>query len=492
MSGIKVTFINMPIRERALPNTPPLGPALLSAQLRLSGADPSIIDLNAYRINDLFLTLGQAKKLIEKHFKKHGEPDIVGLSGLITTLKWQTEIAKIVKGITPNTFLVSGGGLATEIKETLFDWIPELDAVAIGEGEDIILEILNRDRKVYIGQPINNLDSLPLPAWDLLEEDANGFRVFDFYLANPVWGGSANNSSAAPFTMGKSMTTVSSRGCPYNCKFCYRGTQGQRNYRNRSARHLLREVEWLIEKYKVDFIGFNDDNFMVDKNRLAELIKLLGPLKIRWGTHGRLDAAADLKKIKLIAEAGCIYLGFGGESAHPEVLKNMGKGGQTLTKGTININGYDFPKTMVEGIQNSRQMGIHGNCTWIMGYPGETLQQLKTTVAFIKWQEEIYGNKNTVNKNMFIATAYPGTEMCKHPAVMQKLTENFEIKFDPDTFEPVYDENLRNYILQLEDATKVLVGPSGRPINFSAMPDKIFIQAKQYVETGDIFKILEM
>lgn len=489
---MRITFINMPIRERALPNTPPLGPALLAACARLAGTIPSIVDLNAYRKNGKFLTQKESEKLIVRHFKKYGEPDIVGLSGMITTLKWQSKIAKAARSLCPDAFIISGGGLATEIKTALLEWVPELDAIAIGEGENIISEILRCDRKIFMGQPIKNLDSLPFPAWGFLEEDVNGFKIFDAYLKRPVWGGDAQNSSAAPFTMRKSMTTVSSRGCPFNCKFCYRGTQGQRNYRARSADHLAKEVRWLIDKYEVDFIGFVDDNFMVDKKRLAELIPLLAPLKIRWGTHGRMDAAADMEKLKMMKKAGCIYIGFGGESAHPEVLKNMGKGGQILSRGIVKINGYNFPETMVEAIKNTEALGIHGNCTWIMGYPGETLEQLKTTVAFIKWQQEIYRDPNSVNKNMFVATAYPGTEMCKHPIVRQKLSENFGVQFHPQTLEPIRDENLRQYILLLEDATKTLFNKAGKPLNFSAMPDDVFLQAKQYIERGQIFKILDM
>jgi radical SAM superfamily enzyme YgiQ (UPF0313 family) len=519
-----VVFINMPLRETAIPNTPPLGPALLASRLIEIGVKTTIIDLNAYRIKDKLakerslrngrhLTVGETQNLITNHSKKHGEPDIVAFSGMITTLKWQKDVAKIVREIFPDIFLMSGGGLSTEIGAHLFDWIPELNAVVIGEGDNVVIKIvdyvskndISKKRLVYRGSSPNNLDSLPLPAWDLLKEDVNGFKIFDAYLSMPVWGGSSTgNSSAAPFTMKRSATTVSSRGCPFSCKFCYRGTQGQKSYRWRSAEHLLRETKWLIEKYNVDFIGFNDDNFIVDKKRLTKLISLFKGLGIRWGTHGRLDSAADIEKLKAIKEAGCVYIGFGGESAHPDVLKNMGKGGFILSKGNVKINGCEFPKTMVEGIKNTKLLGIHGNCTWIMGYPGETLEQLKRTVSFIKWQEELYTEglqtgtvehgiaTNSVNKNMFIATAYPGTEMFRHPIVRNRLTENFRIQFNPQTHEPIHDENLHQYVLELDDATKIMKGFSDQPLNFSAMPDDVFSKAKEYVETGQIFKILDL
>ena len=49
---MKVTFINMPLRESALPNTPPEGPLILSSILRNDGIDVHVLDLNAYRIKD--------------------------------------------------------------------------------------------------------------------------------------------------------------------------------------------------------------------------------------------------------------------------------------------------------------------------------------------------------------------------------------------------------------------------------------------------------
>ena len=156
-------------------------------------------------------------------------------------------MAKVVKKHQPDCFLVSGNGLATEIKTGLFKWIPELDAIGCSEGDDIILLILN-DAKVikergiekavnstklspyhigeignkhrfqYEGNRPRNLDELPYPAFDLLESDPYGHNLLEDYINVPVWGLAANNSSATPFKMKRSLTTVSSRGCPYSCK----------------------------------------------------------------------------------------------------------------------------------------------------------------------------------------------------------------------------------------------------------------------------------
>ncbi|HBM45782.1 MAG: hypothetical protein UT05_C0002G0060 [Parcubacteria group bacterium GW2011_GWF2_38_76] len=543
LRGLNVVFINMPLREMARPNVPPQGPLLLASRLRSHGADVSIVDLNAYRIIDELseakraslgrhLTENEVKFLLESHFNKFGEPDIIALSGMITTLRWQKIVANICRKTSPQSFMISGGGLATEIRGELFNWINDIDAIGHSEGDDIILviakEILDlkkngafnnfdrnlnspfyfgkingRHRFLYPGSRPKDLNSLPLPALDLLEVDVFGNRLLDWYIDTPVWGGSANNSSATPFTMKKSLTTVSSRGCPYNCAFCYRGSQGERNYRMRSAENLFQEAKILKDKYAIDFLGYPDDNFAVDTKRLKLLPLLFKEIELRWGTHTRIDEADE--RLKDMADSGCIYIGFGAESASKKILEKMGKGGFILKKGMIKIPGYDFefPRTMIEGINNCLIYGIHSNCTWIMGYPGETLNDLKKSVSFILWQIENVSKELTpgteshkiavgsINKKMFTATAYPGTRMFSDPHVTKILNKHFEIKFS-NKRELIFDDKLQNYVLELDDATKVLLDKNGEPLNFSEMSNEIFLEARKKIDNGRIEDILNM
>ena len=560
IAGTNVVFINMPLRETAVPNTTPQGPLLMATNLRESyGVNATVIDLNAYRIKDKLaeeigladgrhLSRQEAFALIEKHFSVHGRPDLVAFSGMITTLKWQEDVAKMIRQLEPNVFLVSGNGLATELRFRsienigLFTYIPELDGIAHSEGDDIIIKIVydakiikelgleqalhtgklkpyhlgeinGRQRFMYEGNRPRNLDVIPFANLNLLEEDVYGNRLLDYYLSNPVWGVSANNSSAANFVTDKSSTFVSSRGCPYACAFCYRGAQGERNYGMRSAQNLAQEFELHMDKYNVDFIGMPDDNFGVSYQRIIDLVPILKPLKMRWGTHTRLDESAGLrpgaggktifedpKRIDLMAEAGCIYIGFGAESASPKVLTTMQKGGFILKNGLeeVIVDGrpWQFPKTMLEGIKNCEYAGIHANCTWIMAYPTETLEDVKISVAFMKWQEEFYTSRGkspeTVNKKMFTATWYPGTEMVHHPKTKQILGEVFGLKFDQFN-QPVCDENFRNYLIDLDDATKILHDPkTGTPLNFGDLPMDDFLKVRELIDSDRTFEILNL
>lgn len=529
VAGARVLFVNMPLREAATPNVTPEGPLLMATRLRDQyGVYATILDLNAYRIDGRHLTFAQAEALMARHIARHGQPHLVAFSGMITTLRWQEAAARMVRRLAPSTVLVSGNGLATELKTGLFRYIPELDAVADSEGDDVIVKIVHdaltidrhgwesavalgklapyylgydgtRHRLLYQGNRPRNLDALPWADLELLRSDVDGNPLLEWYLAQPVWGVGANNSSAASFTMQRSTTSVSSRGCPFECAFCFRGSQGERNWGIRSAQHLHAQAVEYINHYHIDFHGYPDDNFAVNPRRIANMVPLFRSLGLRWGTHTRLDEAVD-ERIDLMAQAGCIYIGFGAESASARVLTAMRKGGHILARGmeTIVVNGrsWQFPRTMLDGIRACEHAGIHSNCTWITAYPTETLEDLQTSVAFMAWQEAFYASRGkgpeTVNKRMFTATWYPGTAMLQHPKVRQSLHDVFGITFDASG-QPVCDEFFHNYILELDDATKLLHDPRiGEPLNYGDMPTDQFLKVRELIDSGRTLDILDL
>ena len=161
----------------------------------------------------------------------------------------------------------------------------------------------------------------------------------------------------------------------------------------------------------------------------------------------------------------------------------------------VNGRTYQFPVSMIEGIRRTISVGIHSNCTWIMGSPTETLEDLKETVAFIMWQQEFYAQHGipaeAVNRRMFTMTWYPGTKLIRHERVRAELKRIFGLSFD-ENHEPVCDANLHRYLLALDDATKVLHGENNEPLNFGAMPTDQFLQARSYIDNGKIENIVDM
>ena len=554
IAGTNVVLINMPLRETARPNTTPEGPLLLVTNLKQNyDVNATIIDLNVYRIRDELaeksglkwgrhLTYEEAFGLIQRHILYHGEPALVGFSGKITTLKWQEEVAKMIRRLVPDTFLVSGGGLATELKVTdRFTYIPELDGVAHSEGDDVVVKIVydakiikemglqqalnsgklepyyigeinGRHRFMYEGNRPRNLNILPHVDLELLRADVDGNPLLDWYLKVPAWSVTANNSSAAPWLdedVVPKTTSVSSRGCPFACNYCFRKTQGERNWGVRSAEHIMRELREHIDRYGIKFHGFPDDNFAVTLDRIKELNNL-----IPWGTHTRLDEVAGLNATtegtaEAMAKAGCVYIGFGPESASAKVLTAIGKGGHTLTNGMMEVmvdgRPHQFPRSMVVGIENAARVGIHGNCTWIFGSPTETLEDLKESVLFMLWQMEFYNQlgvqSQAVNTRMFTMTWYPGVTLINNDKVRSELSRVFKLSFretdpiaakkDRVLWEPIADENFYNYLRNLDDATKVLEN-EGEPLNFSDLKTDTFLKVRELIDTNQTLEILNL
>lgn len=436
---MKVLFINMPIRVNSAPNIVPVGLGILSGLLEDQGHMCNVLDLNVIRPE---LTAEQLVGLLDLDLESY---DCIGISGMITTLRWQKIVGKSVRKRWPNCCLVSGGGLASDFGDRLFEWIPELDVVVQGEGEPFISEIVTNNRsykgsKSLLGPEIVPLlDDIPGVAWHKFDMET--------YLGNAVWGVGASNSSWTPFEMKRSINLISSRGCPYNCNFCDRHTTGGRNYRLCSTGRLIKDVDEVIERFDVDFIGFVDDNFLSDKKRLLQFLPLMKEKRMRWGCHGRLNEI-DLDLALQLRDSGCVYIGFGGESADPYVLKRMNKKNQV--------------EQMSQAVKACCTADITPNCTWIMGYPGETRESLRRTADFII-------EHNLSQKAMFVATAYPGTRFFE------------EVK---DKIFSIYD-TLEDYVLDLDDATKVL-DHKGKLLNYSSMSDTEFLECREYVEKGEL------
>ena len=439
---MKVLFINMPIRVTAKPNIVPTGVGILSHLVKGAGYQCHVLDLNVHRP---VVTEKQIRNMLGAYAVQF---DAVCLSGMITTLRWQQKIAMLVRDLFPRTCLISGGGLASDFGEIIFNWIPQLDATVQGEGEPVLLRLLSNleavkgSKKIFGPEIVKNLTTLPTVDWDVFDMET--------YVSNPIWGEGAGNASWTPFKNKRSINLISSRGCPYNCNFCDRKATGGSVYRGYGVEQILAEVEDVITRFSVSFIGFVDDNFISNKQRLKTFLPEMEKFGIQWGCHGRLNEI-DGQLAEQMRRAGCVYIGFGGESADPYVLKRMNK--------------KNNPEQMSKGVTACLQNDITPNCTWIMGYPGETRESLRRTANFIL-------EHGLSQKNMFVATAYPGTALFE------------EVK---DKIFTVYN-SLQEYVLDLDDATKYLQR-NDILLNYSDMSDDEFLECREYVEEGDLERI---
>lgn len=435
---MKILLINAPIRLEAEPNCIPYGLATIASVLRNADHLVDIYDINALRHD---------KKEILQNIQA-GDWDMIGLSGLITTYQFQKWLIREVKTLFPDVTVVSGGGLATSMKENLL-YTTDVDLTVLGEGEKTMVQLcgaleekrawnripgimFRRNGRVIETRPrtnIHHLDEIPFPAWDMLP--------MGIYLKNPIWGDTARNSSG--FKEGvqikRSMNIIASRGCPYACRYCY-NLFGPSSYRIRSPENIMDEVEILVTQYGVDFIGFVDDNLMSSRKHILELCRRMtaSPLTFKWGCHGRVNSAKPEVLWKM-AEAGCVWIGYGIESGSQTILDAMNK--------KVKI------KEAEAAIINTRKAGIYANTTFIFGYPNETHRTVQETIDFKK--------KLNIQCGSFFATPYPGTSLY-------------------DEVKPRIDDEI-DYIKKLGDATRF-------SINLTRFDDHTLFKLKKAMDNN--------
>jgi radical SAM superfamily enzyme YgiQ (UPF0313 family) len=247
------------------------------------------------------------------------------------------------------------------------------DYVLIGEAEHTLLELANSinnggnevshiaglayldgESQVYKTMPrpvLKDLDSLPLPAWDLV--DIEPYR--DCWL-----------KSAGYFSINMGTT----RGCPFKCNWCAKPIYGNR-YNSRSPQNVIKELKMLKERFPVDHIWFCDDIFGLKPGWVREFAGLMQKenLRTRFKIQSRADLLVEEELVDALAKAGCENVWIGAESGSQKILDAMDKG------------------TTVEQIhiasKNMKRVGIKPSFFIQFGYPGEDKTDIAKTIKMI-------------------------------------------------------------------------------------------------------------
>lgn len=365
----KIVFVSPPLtlRERygvdrqSGGETMPLGLAFLAAVTRQEGYETHIVDSEV-----LGLTAEGACKEIMSH-----KPDVVGFTAVTISVHNAAAVARLIKNMDKNIITLLGGHHISAVPEDTMELFEEFDIGVIGEAEETIIDLLdaiknNRSLKEVKGlmlresdglhftghrERIKNLDSLPLPAWDLLPQIAK-------YYCPPV-----HTVKKLPAT-----NLVTSRGCPGKCLFCARTVYGNRGTYF-SADRVMEMIKDLYYNYGIREIQFRDDNFTVFRKRLIELCHKLkeANLDLTWTCTGRVDTVTpDI--LKLMKDAGCWQIWYGIESGSQKILDLIKKG------------------TTIEGISKAvkwtQDAGIKPCGFFIIGHPGETKETIQETIKF--------------------------------------------------------------------------------------------------------------
>ncbi len=339
---------------------PPLGIAYLASVLRKDGHNVSIIDIPA-------MGFGESEIYT---FLKNGNFDLVGSGSVTSGLHQALRVLELAKKVANDTgrkiFTVYGGVHATLVEEKLFDEKTReyLDAVIVGEGEYTLKELVKsleegknlKDVKGLIYReegeirknpprpPIQNLDELPFPAWDLI-----------------------------PVEKYKEFSLITSRGCPYSCIYCCVGTIYGHKWRGRSADNVIEEMGYLIKKYGAKHFAFVDDAFNLDIKRAKEICRkiLENNWRITWeASQGIRLNFLDAELVDLMKKSGCLFVGAGIETGDAEIMKTLKRG---ITKEKI-----------AQSIQLLHKARIITRGFFLIGNPGETTETLKESVEFGK------------------------------------------------------------------------------------------------------------
>lgn len=286
-----------------------------------------------------------------------GDVDIICMGGTSLEYPMTMECASWVREHLPDMGIFIGGPHATALPEAVLA-SGLFDSIGIGEGEKIIVDMVNdfkhrRLRQFYQAADfISDVDSIPFPNRRLIEgEYGEGLFAFNqHYIGN------------------RSESIVTSRGCPSNCAFCASKSIWQCGIRYRSPRNVVDEIQQIISDTGVKEFGIWDDTLTVNKRRCIELCGMLADLSIAWKCLARA-ASLDTDLCKALAAAGCKEVGVGLESGDQRVLNFLDK--------KANLD------EMATGCDNANKAGLKVRGLFMTGTPGEREDSPELTIQYI-------------------------------------------------------------------------------------------------------------
>lgn len=380
---VDVLLIN-PYDENALKNalgflTPPLNLMYLASSLEKDSYSVEIID-------DDLLQMGyqDVSQLAGKM-----NPKMVGVTATTSTINSGLKYLEKIKNILPNVLTVIGGPHATFMPYEILKDSDTVDVVIKGEGEKTMVEladyvdegldllnvrgIIFRDQKTgnLKSTPprplIKDLDSLPFPARHLVP-----FKSYDV-------------------TKEQSGGIITSRGCVYSCSYCSSSLIMGKKFRSRSPENVVDEIEELMDKYQIRDIGFMDDTFMLNKKRasnIADEIKARD-LDLSFVASSRVDRV-DQSLLDNLKSSGMKTIYYGVESGSQRILDLMKKG--------ITL------KNAEDAVKIAKNAGLQILTSFILGYPGETEEDMNRTIDFSTKLDADYCQYS-------ILTPFPGTSI---------------------------------------------------------------------------------
>ncbi len=380
-------------------------------------------------------------------------PDIVGISALTFESDAILWLADSVKRVNASIPVLLGGPHATAYPEKAIQ-IPGIDYVVVGEGEaaagQLIERVLNhydisdlkgivykRDSQIVStgrGDFIEDLNALPMPAYDLIPIEA--YARFDRMSRT----GSGNY-----------MSIFSSRGCPYQCTYCH--NIFGKAFRYRSSANLFKEIKHLHDTYNIREFEFMDDIFNLNRERLIDFCDRIiqSGMKVTFAfPNGLRGDILDEQQLSKLKQAGTIFIAFAIETGSPRLQK--------LIKKNIQLD------KIKKNIEIARSLKIHSHGFFMMGFPGETLEEMKMTVDFMV-------SSKLHSAALFVVMPFEGTELGAIAKQMGKA--------------PVSDFSMNYHGKEFVNLTKVPPDQVNRIrrqalLKFYMNPSRLFVLARDF------------
>lgn len=307
-------------------------------------------------------------------FLQEKQPKLVGISAITAEATYAHALASAVKRFCPDAVVVMGGHYASNDPErALAD--PLVDYAVAGEGEGSVAKLADLvDGKASPGEVpgliyrengtlkknaplplLMELDQLPLPAWELIDFEA--YRLY-------------SPPGAATCSKKRYAVIFTSRGCPYQCRYCH-DLHGKR-FRARSPANVIEELKLLYHRYGVREFHVMDDIFNFDLERakciLEEVLRQGISAPLYFG-NGLRPERIDEEFLRLLKRVGTEWISFGIDSGVPRIQKLVRRN-------------LDLQKT-AETIRLCRKLGFFTKGNFIIGFPTETEEEIKKTIQYM-------------------------------------------------------------------------------------------------------------
>jgi len=381
---------------------PPLGLLLFAPLLINAGHEVLIKDfaLEGWDIEKLIdsknkrYLKGQTDEYIAKTISDFN-PGIIGISVLYSSLiDSAKDVARIAKKVNPNIKVIVGGNcISNSVVDYKYakagpgmglpDYIThfegeDFDYAMTGEAEYPFLNFVNaisnnhdasnipgliiktgpKKYRINPSSVLNDLNRLPRPARHLVDMEAY-FKIGHFH--------SSKSRSK------RVLSVMCSRGCPEKCTFCTTPEVYGNLTRWRSTEHIMDEIRNDVKEFNIGEIQFNDDTLTVNKNNLYALCKELDKIGLPWCTPNGTKVNYHLKEqydmYKAMHDSGAYQITLACESGVQRVLDKI-------------INKRLPVETIMPAIERAKRAGLLVHTFWILGFPGETREEMQQTIDF--------------------------------------------------------------------------------------------------------------